>query len=65
MIREQGLRCELEVDGGIDAANTPDVVTAGADVLVAGTSIFRAPDGPAPATRRLDELARAAPKPWA
>ena len=58
MIREQGLRCELEVDGGIDANTTPPVVEAGADVLVAGTAIFRAPDGPAAATRRLADLAQ-------
>jgi ribulose-phosphate 3-epimerase len=65
MIREQGLLCELEVDGGIDATTTAPVVEAGADVLVAGTAIFRAADGPAAATRRLADLAREAPKPWA
>jgi ribulose-phosphate 3-epimerase len=32
--------CELEVDGGIDEATAPMAVTAGANVLVAGTSIF-------------------------
>jgi ribulose-phosphate 3-epimerase len=31
---------ELEVDGGIDAETAPEVVAAGATVLVAGTSIF-------------------------
>lgn len=30
----------LEVDGGIDRSTAPKVVAAGADVLVAGTSIF-------------------------
>ncbi len=64
-IRRQGLACELEVDGGIDPQTTPTVVTAGANVLVAGTAIFRAPGGPAAATRRLAELAAGAPKPWA
>jgi ribulose-phosphate 3-epimerase len=34
--------CELEVDGGIDEANAPMVVAAGANVLVAGTSVFGA-----------------------
>lgn len=34
----------LEVDGGIDLQTTPAVVKAGADVLVAGTSIFGAKD---------------------
>jgi ribulose-phosphate 3-epimerase len=39
--------CELEVDGGIDAATGPIAVKAGANVLVAATSIFHAPGGPA------------------
>ena len=36
---------ELEVDGGIDCATAPHTVSAGATVLVAGTSVFRHPDG--------------------
>jgi ribulose-phosphate 3-epimerase len=32
----------LEVDGGIDRITAADVIDAGADVLVAGTSIFKA-----------------------
>ncbi|MEN8374150.1 MAG: ribulose-phosphate 3-epimerase [Gemmatimonadota bacterium] len=32
---------ELQVDGGISAATTPEVVRAGASVLVAGAAIFR------------------------
>jgi len=32
----------LEVDGGIDQITAVDVIDAGADVLVAGTSIFKA-----------------------
>ena len=31
----------LQVDGGIDAVTAPRVVAAGADVLVAGTAVFR------------------------
>jgi ribulose-phosphate 3-epimerase len=46
---------ELEVDGGINAANAPDIVEAGADVLVAGNSIFRAEDGISQAMQRLRE----------
>ena len=34
--------CELEVDGGIDEATASMAVTAGANVLVAGTSVFGA-----------------------
>ena len=65
MIRGQNLGCELEVDGGIDPETTPAAVTAGANVLVAGTAIFGAKEGPAAATRHLAELAAKAPKPWA
>lgn len=35
---------EVQVDGGIGPKNAADVIRAGADSLVAGTSIFRAPD---------------------
>ena len=45
MIGEQGLTCELEVDGGVDAGNASECVAAGATVLVAGTSVFRAEGG--------------------
>lgn len=45
--------CELEVDGGIDAATAPLTVREGANVLVAGTSVFREPDGITAAMRRL------------
>ncbi|SDE33343.1 ribulose-phosphate 3-epimerase [Limimaricola pyoseonensis] len=31
----------LQVDGGVDAASAPKVVAAGADVLVAGSAVFR------------------------
>jgi ribulose-phosphate 3-epimerase len=36
-----GKKIDLEVDGGIDAANAPRAIAAGADVLVAGTATFR------------------------
>jgi ribulose-phosphate 3-epimerase len=51
----RGLHAELEVDGGINADNAPDIVEAGADVLVAGNSIFRAQEGISEAIRRLKE----------
>ena len=40
MIDERGLKCDLEIDGGVDAKTAPRGVEAGADVLVAGSSIF-------------------------
>jgi ribulose-phosphate 3-epimerase len=45
--------CDLEVDGGIDAVTGPLAVNAGANVLVAGTSIFAESDGVAAAMERL------------
>jgi ribulose-phosphate 3-epimerase len=36
-----GKAIDLEVDGGIDAENARRAITAGADVLVAGTATFR------------------------
>jgi len=44
---------ELEVDGGIDAVTAPLAVQAGANVLVAGTSIFREASGIPAALERL------------
>ncbi|HEX9500766.1 MAG TPA: ribulose-phosphate 3-epimerase [Thermoanaerobaculia bacterium] len=40
MIRERGLPVEIEVDGGIDARTAPVVVSAGANILVAGSAVF-------------------------
>jgi ribulose-phosphate 3-epimerase len=37
-------RVELEVDGGVTPQNAPACRSAGASVLVAGTSVFTAPD---------------------
>jgi ribulose-phosphate 3-epimerase len=45
--------CDLEVDGGIDTETAPLVVDAGARVLVAGSSIYHAPEGVAAAMDRL------------
>jgi ribulose-phosphate 3-epimerase len=47
MIRASGRAVHLQVDGGIDDATAVDVCAAGADVLVAGTYLFAAPDLPA------------------
>jgi ribulose-phosphate 3-epimerase len=55
VLDDRGLSVELEVDGGINADNAPDIVKAGANVLVAGNSIFRAPEGISGAMQRLRE----------
>ena len=43
----------VEVDGGIDGKTVNSVVPAGANMLVAGTAVFRAPDGAKAAIERL------------
>ncbi len=42
----------LEVDGGVSAANAAELVAAGANLLVAGNSVYGVPD-PAAAFRAL------------
>ncbi len=44
-IDARGLAVDIEVDGGIAPGTAPVVVEAGADVLVAGTAVFRVPGG--------------------
>ena len=44
--------CELEVDGGVDPATCKTCIAAGANVLVAGSAVYKAPDIPA----RIREL---------
>ena len=41
LIDERNPACELEVDGGIDPETSPLVKQAGANVLVAGSAVFR------------------------
>ncbi|WP_375392190.1 ribulose-phosphate 3-epimerase [uncultured Sphingomonas sp.] len=41
MIDKAGRPIDLEVDGGVDAENARRCIEAGADALVAGTSVFR------------------------
>ena len=55
ILDDRGLSAELEVDGGINAENAPEIVEAGANVLVAGNSIFRAQEGISGAMQRLRE----------
>jgi ribulose-phosphate 3-epimerase len=40
-ISKENLEVRLEVDGGIDPETAPRAVSAGANVLVAGTAVFR------------------------
>ena len=55
---ERNPNCEIEVDGGIGLANIERAVSAGADVLVGGSSIFGAAD-PQATLRDMRARARA------
>ena len=42
MIQAQGTNTLIEIDGGVTSANAKQLIEAGADVLVAGSFVFRA-----------------------
>lgn len=44
MIDERGLNVLIEIDGGVTLENAPEIIGAGADVLVAGNTVFSAAD---------------------
>jgi ribulose-phosphate 3-epimerase len=48
-------QAELEVDGGIDRITAPQVVKAGANVLVAGTAVFQMEGGVSEGIRAIRE----------
>lgn len=54
-IDSSGLATDIQVDGGIDEASVRSVYDAGADVVVAGTSVFRTAD-PAAAIAGLQAI---------
>jgi ribulose-phosphate 3-epimerase len=41
MANDQGLNTHIEIDGGVTSANAKKLINAGADVLVAGSFIFK------------------------
>jgi len=43
-IERQGVQCLIQVDGGVSAANSQKLVELGADILVAGSAVFKAED---------------------
>lgn len=65
LVERHNPRCEIEVDGGIDARTLPLAAEAGATVFVAGHAVFASPQGPAAAVRELAALARASARPLA
>ena len=52
LIDEKNPACELEVDGGVAPDTCKTCIEAGANVLVAGSAVYKAPDIPA----RIAEL---------
>jgi ribulose-phosphate 3-epimerase len=58
MLDAVGSQADIEVDGGIDSQTAGRVAAAGANVLVAGTSIFQAPEGIKAAIKAIREAAQ-------
>ena len=52
-IAQAGLKCDIEVDGGIHEATAPLVVQAGANLLVAGSAVYNQRESVAQAIARL------------
>ena len=55
--KELGLNFAIEIDGGVGVENAADIVRAGCEWLVAGSSIFHTPD-PGQAFSELQRAAR-------
>jgi len=55
LLDEGGLEAELEVDGGINTELAPQVVQAGARVLVAGAAVFNNKESISQAIKRIRE----------
>ena len=55
-LRKMAPDVDIEVDGGVDLESAGRAAAAGANVIVAGTSVFHAPD-PVAALRRMREIA--------
>jgi ribulose-phosphate 3-epimerase len=55
MIDDSGLKVHIEIDGGVTLENAPSIIAAGADVLVAGNTVFKSTD-PKATIRQLKQL---------
>ena len=44
MIDEKKLKVKIEIDGGVTVENASSIIAAGADVLVAGNTVFKSAD---------------------
>lgn len=54
-IEERNLNVKIEIDGGVGLQNAESILSAGADILVAGSSVFKA-DDPNKAISQLKEI---------
>lgn len=57
IITQAGASTLIEIDGGVTLENAASIVEAGADVLVAGNTVFSAPS-PTEAIKKLKELTK-------
>jgi ribulose-phosphate 3-epimerase len=57
LITQAGSNTLIEIDGGVTMENAGDIIAAGADVLVAGNTVFSAPD-PAEMIKRLKQIGK-------
>ncbi len=55
LINETGSEALIEVDGGVNMETAPQLIAAGADVLVAGSAVFKA-SSPEEAIHQLKQL---------
>jgi len=55
MILERNLNVLIEIDGGVTLENAPSIIVAGADVLVAGNTVFKSND-PADTIKKLKQV---------
>ncbi|MDE3183479.1 MAG: ribulose-phosphate 3-epimerase [Bacteroidota bacterium] len=55
LINSTGSSAKIEVDGGISLENAADIIKAGADILVAGSSVFKS-ENPTETIRKMKEL---------
>lgn len=55
IIIERNLTCHIEIDGGVGLQNAERILQAGADILVAGSSVFKSAD-PLDTIKRLKIL---------
>ena len=53
MIDSKKIKVEIEVDGGINSRIVPEIVKAGAEVLVAGAAVFTCDGGPGKGVQQL------------